>query len=121
MEEAIRLVKEGEWKDAFKLLQERMLDVVKAEDAFVVIEDDIDVVQALRRDGIPALYGNAAAPGMLELAQVEHARWLLLAIPDPLESGQVIAEGPYEVVSKNPQVLEAYMGSTDNQLEGAHG
>jgi branched-chain amino acid transport system ATP-binding protein len=25
------------------------------------------------------------------------------------------------VVSKNPQVLEAYMGTADNQLEGAHG
>jgi branched-chain amino acid transport system ATP-binding protein len=24
-------------------------------------------------------------------------------------------------VSQNPQVLEAYMGTTDNQLEGAHG
>jgi CPA2 family monovalent cation:H+ antiporter-2 len=59
---------------------------------FVVIEDDLDVVQALRRDGIPALYGNAAAPGMLELAQVERARWLLLAIPNALEGGQVIAE-----------------------------
>jgi CPA2 family monovalent cation:H+ antiporter-2 len=59
---------------------------------FVVIEDDLDVVQALRRDGIPALYGNAVAPGMLELAQVERARWLLLAIPDALEGGQVVAE-----------------------------
>jgi CPA2 family monovalent cation:H+ antiporter-2 len=59
---------------------------------FVVVEDDLDVVLALRRDGIPALYGNAAAPGMMALAQVERARWLLVAIPDALEAGQVIAE-----------------------------
>lgn len=59
---------------------------------FVVIEDDLDVVQALRRDGIPALYGNAAAGGMMALAQIERARWLLLAIPDPLEAGHVITE-----------------------------
>ena len=58
---------------------------------FIVIEDELDVVQALRRDGIPAVYGNAAAPGMMELAQVGTARWLLLAIPDALEAGQVIA------------------------------
>jgi len=38
-----------------------------------------------------------------------------------LQRGQVIAEGSYSVVSQNPQVLEAYMGTTDNQLEGAHG
>ena len=30
-----------------------------------------------------------------------------------LTRGQVLAEGPYEVVSKNPQVREAYMGSGD--------
>jgi CPA2 family monovalent cation:H+ antiporter-2 len=29
---------------------------------------------------------------MLALAQIERARWLLLAIPDALEGGQVIAE-----------------------------
>ncbi|WP_194715647.1 YbaL family putative K(+) efflux transporter [Noviherbaspirillum soli] len=59
---------------------------------FVVIEDDLSVVQALRRDGVPALYGNAVAPGMMELAQVASARWLLLAIPDALEAGHVIAQ-----------------------------
>ena len=36
-----------------------------------------------------------------------------------LQRGQVIAEGPYEVVSRNPQVLEAYMGSAETQLQGA--
>ena len=34
--------------------------------------------------------------------------------------GAVLAEGPYEEVSKNPQVMEAYMGTTDGQLQGAH-
>jgi len=37
-----------------------------------------------------------------------------------LQRGQVIAEGSYLEVSQNSQVLEAYMGTTDNQLEGAH-
>ena len=34
------------------------------------------------------------------------------------QRGQVIAEGPYETVSKNPQVLEAYMGSAEETLSG---
>jgi CPA2 family monovalent cation:H+ antiporter-2 len=57
---------------------------------FIVIEDQADVVKALRADGIPALYGNAAAPGMMEEASIVSARWLLVAIPDPLEGGQII-------------------------------
>ncbi|TAN09679.1 MAG: ABC transporter ATP-binding protein [Burkholderiaceae bacterium] len=38
-----------------------------------------------------------------------------------LQFGEVIAEGPYEDVSKNPQVLEAYMGSAEAELEGIDG
>ena len=58
------------------------------------------------------------------ILMVEHNMNVVSSIADTisvLQRGQVIAEGPYEVVSKNPQVLEAYMGTTDNQLEGAHG
>jgi CPA2 family monovalent cation:H+ antiporter-2 len=57
---------------------------------FIVIEDHADVVAALRSDGIPAMYGNAAAPGMLEAAEIHTARWLLVAIPNALEAGQII-------------------------------
>ena len=35
-----------------------------------------------------------------------------------LQRGEVIAEGPYEQVSKNPQVMEAYMGTADTELQG---
>jgi ABC-type branched-subunit amino acid transport system ATPase component len=32
----------------------------------------------------------------------------------------VIAAGPYETVSKNPLVIEAYMGTSGASLEGPH-
>jgi branched-chain amino acid transport system ATP-binding protein len=35
-----------------------------------------------------------------------------------LQRGEVIAEGSYEQVSKNHQVMEAYMGTADSELEG---
>ncbi|HMV16932.1 MAG TPA: ABC transporter ATP-binding protein [Zoogloea sp.] len=35
-----------------------------------------------------------------------------------LQRGSILAEGPYEDVSKNPQVLEAYVGSSD--MNDAH-
>ena len=58
------------------------------------------------------------------ILMVEHNMNVVSKIADTisvLQRGQLIAEGPYAVVSQNPQVLEAYMGTADNQLEGAHG
>ena len=55
---------------------------------------------------------------------VEHNMNVVASIADTitvLQRGQVIAEGPYDVVSKNPLVLEAYMGSAEEGLRGAHG
>jgi branched-chain amino acid transport system ATP-binding protein len=55
---------------------------------------------------------------------VEHNMTVVAKIADVitvLQRGQVIAEGPYETVSRNPQVLEAYMGSAEVELQGAHG
>jgi branched-chain amino acid transport system ATP-binding protein len=52
---------------------------------------------------------------------VEHNMNVVASIADTisvLQRGQVIAEGPYAEVSKNPQVLEAYMGSAEHVLEG---
>ena len=55
---------------------------------------------------------------------VEHNMNVVASIADTisvLQRGQVIAEGPYEVVSTNPEVLQAYMGSAEVELQGAHG
>jgi branched-chain amino acid transport system ATP-binding protein len=52
---------------------------------------------------------------------VEHNMNVVASIADTisvLQRGQVIAEGPYEQVSRNPQVLEAYMGSAEEVLAG---
>jgi branched-chain amino acid transport system ATP-binding protein len=54
---------------------------------------------------------------------VEHNMNVVASIADTisvLQRGQVIAEGPYETVSANPQVLEAYMGSTEAALGEGH-
>lgn len=59
------------------------------------------------------------------ILMVEHNMNVVEKIADTitvLQRGQVIAEGPYATVSKNPQVLEAYMGSAESELQGAaHG
>ena len=55
---------------------------------------------------------------------VEHNMNVVSTIADTisvLQRGQVIAEGGYDTVSTNPLVLEAYMGSAETELQGAHG
>ncbi|WP_280153020.1 ABC transporter ATP-binding protein [Piscinibacter sp. XHJ-5] len=55
---------------------------------------------------------------------VEHNMSVVASIADTitvLQRGAVLAEGPYEQVSKNPAVIEAYMGSANVALAGAHG
>jgi len=37
-----------------------------------------------------------------------------------LARGATLAEGPYAEVSKDPAVIEAYMGSAQTELVGAH-
>lgn len=54
---------------------------------------------------------------------VEHNMSVVEGISDRisvLQRGAILAEGDYQTVSQNPQVLEAYMGSAST-LEGAHG
>lgn len=54
---------------------------------------------------------------------VEHNMSVVSSIADTitvLQRGATLAEGPYAEVSKNPAVIEAYMGSADTELVGAH-
>jgi len=58
----------------------------------IVIEDDPDRVARLHQDGVTAFTGNAAAPDMLEAADIAAASGLLVTIPDAFESGQIVAK-----------------------------
>lgn len=54
---------------------------------------------------------------------VEHNMSVVSSIADTitvLQRGATLAEGPYAEVSKNPAVIEAYMGSAKTELKGAH-
>ena len=57
------------------------------------------------------------------ILMVEHNMNVVSGICDRisvLQRGAMLAEGSYAEVSKNPQVMQAYMGSADGELEGAH-
>ena len=58
----------------------------------LVIEDSPGSIEKLRQEGIEVITGNAAAPDMLQAANVGAARGLLVAIPDAFEGGQIVAK-----------------------------
>ncbi|NNG23033.1 YbaL family putative K(+) efflux transporter [Telluria aromaticivorans] len=49
---------------------------------FVVAEQNRELVERLRADGIPAVAGNAAEPAVLIQAHITHAALLVIATPD---------------------------------------
>jgi len=75
--------------------------------------EDVDRVTALIRQ-------SAANRTVL---MVEHNMRVVASIADTitvLQRGQVIASGTYAEVSRDPLVLEAYMGSTNTELRSPH-
>jgi branched-chain amino acid transport system ATP-binding protein len=57
------------------------------------------------------------------ILMVEHNMSVVSGICDRisvLQRGSMLAEGSYEEVSRNPQVMEAYMGTAASELAGAH-
>jgi branched-chain amino acid transport system ATP-binding protein len=73
-------------------------------------------------DRIRALIKKVSAERTILM--VEHNMSVVASIADTitvLQRGATLAEGPYAEVSKNPAVIEAYMGSAQVELNGAHG
>lgn len=57
------------------------------------------------------------------ILMVEHNMNVVASIADRitvLTRGAVLAEGDYETVARNPDVMQAYMGTAESELEGAH-
>ena len=67
-----------------RLLREREVPLV-------VIDDDMDLVHRARDEGFPAIRGNAANPRVFDEAGPDQASLLVMAIPQALEAGEVIA------------------------------
>ncbi|HEU5050305.1 MAG TPA: cation:proton antiporter [Gemmatimonadales bacterium] len=57
---------------------------------YVVIEQDMEIFERLRDDGIPVLYGNASRKGVLDAARPDRARLILVTTPDPFQARSVL-------------------------------
>ena len=57
---------------------------------FIIVESNRWRAEELRAQGLPVVWGDAAAPGVLEAAHVEHARLLVIATPDPFQGRRIL-------------------------------
>ena len=70
----------------------RVVDALAAEQVpTVIVETDLERVEDLRSTGHTAILGNAARPEVLEAAGVGQASCLLVAVPNGLEAGEIVA------------------------------
>ncbi|MXP51352.1 YbaL family putative K(+) efflux transporter [Pantoea sp. SoEX] len=67
----------------------------------VVIENSRPMVESLRKKNINAVLGNATSEHIINLTNLNCARWLLLTIPNGYESGEVVT-----IVRKKYQNIE---------------
>ena len=71
-------------RELTRLLQDRGIPLV-------LVESDPDRVEFARKNGLVTVRGNAAAAGVLKAARPETAQLAILAMPQALEAGEIIA------------------------------
>ncbi len=59
---------------------------------FLVVEFDGAKAAKLREQGVEVITGNAAEEAVAKAANVAGAKWLLVAIPDAFEAGQIVEQ-----------------------------
>ena len=80
---------------------------------FLVVEDQDELVNKLRARGIEAIQGNAAAPEVIDAANIAAACCLLVAIPDGFEAGQIVEQGR----AVNPKIEIVARAHSDAEVE----
>jgi CPA2 family monovalent cation:H+ antiporter-2 len=80
---------------------------------YVVVEMSRRVVDQLREDKITAVYGDATAHGVLDLAQIAHARLLVIASPDGFHARRILELAR----AKNPTIAVVVRTHSSSELK----
>ncbi|MES2510640.1 MAG: YbaL family putative K(+) efflux transporter [Pseudomonadota bacterium] len=86
---------------------------------YVVAEQNREMVERLRAQGVPAVSGDASEPEVLIQAHIAQARMLVIATPDTLDVRQMIASARalnpgIETVVRTHSEAEAKLLATEN-------
>ncbi|HJV41420.1 YbaL family putative K(+) efflux transporter [Caulobacter sp.] len=95
---------------------------LKGRTPLVVIEDDVERAEDLRKAGFETVSGNAVKPEVLLEAGLDKATHLFVAVPNPFEAARIIEQAR----AANPEVLIVARAYTDadvtllKQMGAAH-
>jgi CPA2 family monovalent cation:H+ antiporter-2 len=84
--------------------------------AFVVVDLDYRRIEKIKTVGYPIIYGDASQPVVLEAAKIEHARLLLVAIPNIIITQTVVEQ----VRRLNPELHIVARVEGIDQLQALH-
>ena len=84
-----------------------------------VIEDERDMAAQAEKDGVSVIVADATAPNVLERAGIDGATTLLVAIPEGVEAGVIVARAR----QINPRIRIIARAHSDEEVEhlGQHG
>jgi len=85
---------------------------LKGRTPLVVIEDDVERAEDLRRAGFETVGGNAVKPEVLLQAGLDKATHLFVAVPNPFEAARIIEQAR----AANPDALIVARAYTDNDV-----
>ncbi|MGY3619451.1 voltage-gated potassium channel Kch [Bradyrhizobium sp. USDA 10063] len=80
---------------------------------FLVIEDADAIVTGLKQNNIEAIMGNAARADVLAAANPSAARYLVVAIPEAFEAGQIVQQARVA----NPNIRIIARAHSDAEVE----
>ncbi len=85
----------------------------KSSQPFLIIEDADSVAAKLRESNVEAIVGNAARSDVLKSANLGGARYLLIAIPEAFEAGQIVQQAR----AANPGIQIIARAHSDAEVE----
>jgi CPA2 family monovalent cation:H+ antiporter-2 len=85
----------------------------KSSQPFLIIEDADNVVAKLRDSHFETIVGNAARSDVLKSANLSGARYLLIAIPEAFEAGQIVQQARVA----NPSIRIIARAHSDAEVE----
>jgi CPA2 family monovalent cation:H+ antiporter-2 len=85
----------------------------KSSQPFLIIEDADNVIAKLREGNFETIVGNAARSDVLKSANLGGARYLLIAIPEAFEAGQIVQQAR----AANPGIQIIARAHSDAEVE----